>query len=222
MTLQEAIAARHSVRAYQDRPIPADVRARLDACAADCSREGGLHVWIRYDDPDGFDSRLAHYGRFRDVKNYVVLAGQRGGDFELRCGYYGERLVLEAQRLGLNTCWAALTLNKRKVRELLRPGESLCMVIALGYGVNAGTPHRGKRYADVARGDGAPDWFRAGVEAALLAPTAVNQQKFVFSWEGDVAALRVRGLGSCLQTDLGIVKYHFEIASGHEVKVPGP
>ena len=64
-----------------------------------------------------------------------------------------------------------------------------------------------------------PKWFKRGVEAALLAPTAVNQQKFFFSLEGEKAVLRAKGIGTCLQTDLGIVKYHFEAASGHEAEV---
>lgn len=221
MTLQEAIAARHSVRVYRDQPIPADVRAQLDACAAACNAEGGLHISIQYDDPAGFDSRLAHYGSFRNVQNYIVLAGKRDADFDLRCGYYGEKLVLYAQQLGLNTCWVALTFNKKKVRALLGDGESLCMVIALGYGESPGAAHRGKGFADVARAEDAPDWFVAGVEAALLAPTAVNQQKFLFTYRDGRATLRARGIGTCLQTDLGIVKYHFEVGSGHEVSVSG-
>ena len=219
MTLMEAMAARHSVRAYKDEAIPPEIRARLDACAADCSREGGVRIAVQYDDPDGFDSRLAHYGSFRNVRNYIVLAGKKGDDFELRCGYYGEKLVLEAQRLGLNTCWVALTFNKRSVRRLLAPDERLCMVIALGYGQTQGTPHRGKARADVSRGQDVPDWFAAGVEAALLAPTAVNQQKFLFTYRDGQAYLRIKGLGTCLKTDLGIVKYHFEAASGHPVTV---
>ena len=219
MTILEAMQARHSVRAYLDKPIPANLRSQLDAFAAECSRDGRLHISIRYDDPEGFDSRLAHYGSFRNVKNYIVLAGKKDRDFDLRCGYYGEKLVLYAQQLGLNTCWAALTFNKKKVKELLEDGESLCMVIALGYGETQGVPHRGKTAADVAKAENAPDWFSAGVEAALLAPTAVNQQKFRFSLVDGKASLKSKGLGACLETDLGIVKYHFEAASGHEVTV---
>ena len=64
-----------------------------------------------------------------------------------------------------------------------------------------------------------PDWFREGVEAALLAPTAVNQQKFLFSLRNGEVTVRAKGIGACLQTDLGIVKYHFEAVSGHEARV---
>ena len=219
MTILEAIAARHSVRAYQDRPIPQEIREKLEACAQACNREGKLHITIQYDDPEGFDSRLAHYGRFRNVRNYIVLAGRKDRDFDRRCGYYGEKLVLYAQQLGLNTCWVALTFNKKRVRQLLLPDESLCMVIALGYGETPGIPHKGKSAAEVSGGMDAPAWFHQGVEAALLAPTAVNQQKFLLTWADGRASLRVKGLGTCLETDLGIVQYHFEAASGHEVSV---
>ena len=218
MTLQEAIDARHSVRAYIDMPISEGIRNDLNAFVAHCNRESGLNISIQYDDPDRFDSRLAHYGRFRNVKNYIVLAGKKESDFEFRCGCYGEKLVLFAQKLGLNTCWAALTFNKKRVRELVPAGESLCMVIALGFGANQGVPHRGKDFGKVSEIAGtAPDWFRAGVEAALLAPTAVNQQKFVFSLEGEEPVIRVKGLGTYTRVDLGIAALHFELGSGRKV-----
>ena len=218
MTILEAIDARHSVRAYTTAPIPPDLRAELDEYAAACSRESGLRLFIRYDDPSGFDSRLAHYGSFRNVQNYIVLSGKKTKDFDFRCGYYGEKLVLFAQQLGLNTCWTALTFNKKRVQELVADGDTLCMVIALGYGETQGKPHRGKAYADVVSLDGdAPDWFRRGVEAALKAPTAVNQQKFQFALEAGEPTVRVKGIGSCLNVDLGIAALHFELASGRAV-----
>lgn len=219
MTDLEAIRARHSVRNYLEKPIPAELRAELDGYVASLNAESGLHIRIVYDDPAGFDSRLAHYGSFRNVANYIVLAGKREGGFDFRCGYYGEKLVLFAQKLGLNTCWAALTFNKKRVRELVPEGESLCMVIALGFGAGQGTPHRGKTADKVTELSGpAPDWFRDGVEAALLAPTAVNQQKFCFSLEGEEPVIRVKGLGTCTRVDLGIAALHFELGSGRKVR----
>ena len=109
MTLLEAIEARHSVRAYRYMPIPEEIRSELDSFVATCNKEGNLHISIRYDDLTGFDSRLAHYGSFRNVNNYIVLSGVKDSDFDYRCGYYGEKIVLYAQQLGLNTCWTALT-----------------------------------------------------------------------------------------------------------------
>ena len=217
MTILEAIDARHSVRAYQEKPIDQETRRQLDEFTDKCNQESGLHFFIRYDDPDGFDSRLAHYGHFRNVRNYIVLAGRKGPEFDFRCGYCGEKMVLFAQQLGLNTCWAALTFNKRKVRELIPDGETLCMVIALGYGETQGCPRKSKTYADVTENGTDEAWFRQGVEAALKAPTAVNQQKFVFSVRGGEPVARAKGFGSLTQVDLGIVVYHFEAASGKKI-----
>ena len=219
MTILEAIDARHSVRAYREDPIEEEKRRQLDEFAEECNRASGLHIFIRYDDPEGFDSRLAHYGHFRNVRNYIVLAGTKGPEFDTRCGYYGEKIVLFAQQLGLNTCWAALTFNKRKVRELIPEGETLCMVISLGYGETQGSTRKSKTFADVTENGTEEAWFRQGVEAALKAPTAVNQQKFVFSLQDGEPAARVKGLGSQTRVDLGIVAYHFEAASGKTVKI---
>ena len=71
--------------------------------------------------------------------------------------------------------------------------------------------------------DDSPEWFRHGVEAALLAPTAINQQKFSFELlpaeEGQlprVVAKRHFSLVGYTQMDLGIAKYHFELGAGTE------
>ncbi len=216
----EAIDARHSVRAYKDMAIPHEVRDQLDTFVSSCNDESGLNITVSYDDPEGFDSRLAHYGSFSNVNNYIILKGSKRSDFDFACGYYGEKIVLKAQQLGLNTCWTALTFNKKKVKELVPAGEKLCMVIALGYGETQGHPHKGKSMYDVidVKG-GMPEWFVAGVEAALKAPTAVNQQKFCFMLENDEPSVRVKGLGTYTKVDLGIVAYHFEAATGKRVKV---
>ena len=71
MTVLEAIDARHSGRVYKTEPIPEEVRSQLNDYVADCNTEGNLKISIQYDDPAGFDSRLAHYGSFRNVQNYI-------------------------------------------------------------------------------------------------------------------------------------------------------
>ena len=222
MTIMEAIDARHSVRAYLDKPIPQEVRDQLDTFVSDCNRESGLHIEVKYDDPAGFDTRLVHYGVFKNVSNYIILKGNKDvktPDFHFNCGYFGEAAVLKAQQLGLNTCWTALTFNKKRVKELVPKGETLCMAIALGYGETQGNPHKGKTMFDVidVKG-GMPEWFVAGVESALKAPTAMNQQKFCFMLEGDEPSVKVRGVGAWSFVDLGIAAYHFDVATGREVK----
>lgn len=216
--MKDAMETRHSVRAYKDIAIEQGIRDQLDALVEECNKGSGLNIIIRYDDPAGFDTRLVHYGLFTGISNYIVLKGRKTKDFDFLCGYYGEKIVLYAQQLGLNTCWTAMTFNKKMVKTLVPEGETLCMAIALGYGETQGKPHKGKDlYGVIDVKGGMPEWFVEGVEAALLAPTAVNQQKFVFSLEGDEPSVRVKGLGSYTKVDLGIVAYHFDAVTGRKV-----
>ena len=56
------------------------------------------------------------------------------------------------------------------------------------------------------------------IEAALLAPTAVNQQKFKFILHdgNKVEAKSFFSPWGYTHVDLGIVKYHFEVGAGKE------
>ena len=215
MEIMDIMRCRHSVRQYQDRPIPEALRARLDECAAALNRESGLRIQILYDEPECFNSRMAHYGKFEHADNYIAMVGKKGDGLEERCGFYGEKLVLKAQELGLNTCWVALTHGKSKA--VIGADEKEVIIIALGYGKTQGAAHRGKSAADVSNiaGD-SPEWFKNGVEAALLAPTAVNQQKFRFERNGDRVTAKAGLIGANLKVDLGIVKCHFELGAGKE------
>ena len=209
------ISARHSVRRYLDRPIPEEIRRRLDDYAAGLNGQSGLHIQVIYDEPDCFRSRMARYGRFRGCANYVAMVGKRSAGTEEKSGFFGELMVLKAQELGLNTCWVALTHGKSKA--VVAPGETEVILIALGYGQDPGAPRKSKAPAAVSNvAPDSPDWFKRGVEAALLAPTAVNQQKFSFTLDGRTVRAAAGRLGTCLNIDLGIVKCHFELAAGKE------
>ena len=213
--VMELMRSRHSVRQYLDRKIPEDVREQLDACAAGLNEKGGLHIQILYDEPDCFSSGMAKYGRFENCTNYIAMVGKKAPDLDERCGYYGELLVLKAQELGLNTCWVAMTHGKSKAE--IGSGEAEAIIIALGYGKTQGNSRKSKAASAVSNvSDGSPAWFRQGVEAALLAPTATNQQKFSFTLDGDKVTARTGLIGACLKIDLGIVKCHFELGAGKE------
>lgn len=214
--MMELIKERHSVRQYLDKKIPADIRDQLNAYTEELNREGDLHMQIIYDEPECFNSRMAHYGRFENADNYIAVVGRKAADLEERCGFYGEMLVLKAQELGLNTCWVALTHGKSKAA--IGAGEKEVIIIALGYGRSQGGMRKSKPASDVSNlSERSPEWFKNGVEAALLAPTAVNQQKFRFELT-DAHTVKAKAgiLGACLKIDLGIVKCHFELGAGKE------
>ena len=220
MTLQEAITARHSVRKYIDKEIPADIVTALQDKIAEYNKVGNLNIQLVLNETRAFTGMLS-YGSFSGVRNYFVMVGKKGADLDERVGYYGEQLVLLAQTLGLNTCWVGL--SYRKVPEAYNVGkdEKLVCMIALGYGETQGVPHKIKSVEDVSNAsDITPSWFRKGVEAALLAPTAVNQQKFSFEYVGmnnnrhQLRAKKGVSMIGYTLMDLGIAKCHFEIGAG--------
>jgi nitroreductase len=223
MTLQEAIELRHSVRAYKEQPLAEDVVKVLKERIADLNQEGNLHVQLMLNEPKAFLGPFAKYGKFRGVSNYLVMAGQKADDLAERVGYYGEHLVLLAQTLGLNTCWVGLSYTKIPGTYKLNEGEKIACYIALGYGETQGVTHKIKTIEQVSNvSESTPSWFRKGVEAALLAPTAVNQQKFSFEYlgmkDGQHQVLAHKGFSMIgyTQMDLGIAKYHFEIGAGKD------
>ena len=221
MTIQEAIEARHSVRAYKDQPLSEEIVKVLEDEIVKLNHEGQLHIQLICNEPKAFQGTLAKYGKFRNANNYIVMAGKKAEDLNERVGYYGEHLVLLAQTLGLNTCWVGLSYKKIPNTYVLEENEVIKAYIALGYGETQGTTHKIKTVEQVSNAsEFTPLWFRKGVEAALLAPTAVNQQKFSFKYVGmsnnhhQVRAKKGFSMIGYTQMDLGIAKYHFEIGAG--------
>ena len=225
MNIQEAIRARHSVRRFLDQPIEEDIRTRLQKGIDASNTEGNLSIKLVCDEPKAFDSTLAHYGKFSGVQNYLILAGPSSPTLSGRCGYYGERIVLLAQQLGLNTCWVGLTFKKRFVRKALDTNSKLSVVVALGYGTESGSEHPVKSLNEVcsiSRKGEIPDWFKHGMDAALLAPTAMNQQKLHIELTDNISSdgraivgIKSKG-GAYSDVDLGIVRLHFELGAGTE------
>lgn len=213
MQMLDLMKERHSVRQYSDKKIDGDVKTKLDTYVASINEESGLSMQIFYNEPNCFNSMLAHYGKVSNVKNYIAIVGKK--EEQEKAGYYGEKLVLKCQELGLNTCWVALTHGKVNVQT--KPQQKLLILIALGYGTNTGVAHKSKPIKELCKEDAYPEWFMKGMEAVSLAPTAMNQQKFLFEMKnGQVYAKALRGFYS--KIDLGIVKYHFEAVTVHKVR----
>lgn len=220
MDIREAIKNRHSVRQYKDMPIEQEHRDKLEALAKECNEESGLNIQIIYDDPECFDTFWAHYGKFKNAVNYIALVGDKKMEnLDETCGYYGQKLVLAAQQLGLNTCWVAGSYGKGKCKADAEKDEKIVCVIALGYGENEGVKHKSKpvsKLCNVPESE-MPTWFKNGMVAAMMAPTALNQQKFFVTLEGEDVIITA-WKRPMAKIDLGIVKYNFEAVTGKKCK----
>ncbi len=222
MTLQEAIKQRHTVRRYISSPLEQAAIDSLSKNIEECNREGNLHIQLVLNEKRAFTGVLS-YGQFSGVENYIIMAGKMCENLDEKIGYYGQLLVLQAQTLGLNTCWVALTYRKIKEFYNLEEDEKIVCVIALGYGKTQGKGHKIKRPEQVSNvSEDTPEWFLNGVNSALLAPTAINQQKFFFEYSFDESGNRhvVRAkagfsMFGYTEIDLGIAKRNFEIGAGN-------
>lgn len=219
MDIIEAIRSRHSVRHYSQRNIEPEKIAKLNELVENYNNVSGLHIQLVTQEPRSFgESIMARYGKFSGVTSYFAMIGPKSNKLDELVGYYGEKLVLEAQMMGLNTCWVGLSYKKISSVLTIADGEKLVCVIAVGYGANQGVAHNNKSPNKVSTTDvrQAPSWYQRGIACALLAPTAINQQKFRFTLhEGNRVSVKA-GIGFYSKVDLGIVKYHFEIGAGVE------
>ena len=217
MNIKEAIKSRHSVRKYKDTPITEEDRVKLDELAKSVSEESGLKIQMIYDDPECFKFIFA-YGRFVNAVNYIALIGDKDReDLEEACGYFGQKMVIEAQMLGLNTCWVGGSYSKGKCKVDTEKGEKLVCIISIGYGEDEGVKHKSKPVSKLCNVDEVdmPTWFKNGMVAAMMAPTALNQQKFFVSLV-DGEAIITAQKGPFTKVDLGIVKYNFEAVAGRK------
>lgn len=211
MTEIQAIMERHSVRSYEKKKIEAEKLQQLNALIEQVNKEGDLHLQLLEDAGKTFGRLLSKAMGLGSAPSVIACVGKDDATLEERIGYYGERVVLAAQMLGLNTCWAG-TFSKENTPAKVENGERLVIVIALGYGVTPGKPRRSKKPEQVSvAGNAAPEWFSYGVELALMAPTAINQQKFEITLNPDeTVSFRDKG-GVFSKVDLGIIRYHFEV-----------
>lgn len=204
------------VRQYLDKPLPGDIVKALNERIEANNERHGLCLALAAGNSDGIGG-MAKVMLSRTVQNYFILAGRDSAELDEKLGYCGADLMLYAQTLGLNTWWVGGMYSGRgALKNLGRRDVRVNGVIAVGYGKDQGVPHRSKSPAEVSEYKGeAPLWFTDGVEALLLAPTAMNKQPYMVRGWGDKAAISA-GSGRFAGIDLGIGKYHFEAGAGRE------
>ncbi len=212
MAITKAMRERHTVRRYADKPIPADIVQKLEERIALDNDTYGTAVKLMVDDARAFNAALKLV-LAKGVRNYLILSGDDAPDLEERLGWCSADIMLYAQELGLNSWWVGGTFSRGAVSKLVA-GKKVVGIVALGYGATQGKPHKSKTPDQVSEYKGeAPIWFKEGVEAALLAPTALNRQAFRIEGEGNRVSI-IYEKGAFSGADLGLVKYHFEAGAG--------
>ncbi len=221
MITVETIRERHSVREYDGRSLAQAEFDALGAVVEECARESGLDIQLVGDNPEVFNV-VARFGLVRGCRTHVafVVDDAKASDatraaVDEAIGYWGQKIVLAAQDMGLNTCWCALC-SRKKSRAVVAPGKRVRLVIAVGHGKTQGFPRKTKSVGALSSVEcaKAPAWFAVAMEAAQLAPTAMNNQNFKITLLCDGKTVRIEAPQSGLNViDEGIVRCNFEIAA---------
>jgi nitroreductase len=223
-----AIWKRRSVRKYLEKPIEKEKIERLRTSISSLNEASGLTMEFA-EEFDSFKSVLTIM--FKNVRSAIVIKGKTNDpNLNEKCGYYGEHIVLEATALGLGTCWVA-GFNKKSRSLNAKDDETVVCVISIGYGAEAmsdqtavpDVPHRKtKSVSDLLNGKtDVPDWVKAAIKAVQFAPTAMNSQKTRFQYADGTVAAQIPP-GTLNMVDLGITKFHFELAAGGKFELGSP
>lgn len=225
MTDLEAMKSRVSRRSYSGRMDIAQQR-KAQEWAARANLDSGLSIVFLEDGTAAFNGITNSYGMFSGVHSLFVLAGHpHDVNLQEKAGHAGEQLVLDATKHGLGTCWVGGTFSRARIQAGLPEGVQLVAVITVGpvkdnkslveKAVSRLAKERSKQAEDMRRFDELPPpWFDAGVQAAALAPSAMNRQPVVFEYRHGQATAGVPGEEGHNLVDLGIAKLHFELAAG--------
>lgn len=215
------IRERHSVREYDGKPLTQAEFNVLGAVVEECARESGLDIQLVGDNPEVFNV-VARFGLIRGCFTHVAFVvddAKVGGATKVAVdeaiGYWGQKIVLVAQDMGLNTCWCALC-SRKKSRAVVASGKKVRLVIAVGHGKTQGFPRKTKSVGALSsvECEKLPAWFAMAMEAAQLAPTAMNNQNFKITLLSDGKTVRIDAPQSGLNViDEGIVRCNFEIAA---------
>lgn len=229
-----AVARRTSRRAFDGEPVGAEILDELGECCRTFRPYPDARVvLVRSTEIDVFKGIAGSYGKVTGSPHLLVFVADAHKPFpDQHVGYTGEGIVLEATRLGLDTCWVGGFFSAQKVGRVvdLSDGERVYAVSPVGHAVSAPSSsestmrrmagsHKRKSIDEVAPGiDGSwPEWAVAAVETARIAPSAVNRQPWRFRLDdGQLVVAKDRGFETPKVTkrlDCGIAMLHLELGA---------
>lgn len=181
-----------------------------------------------------FKGVVGPYGKITGAPAFIAFIGNMDSpNVQEEVGYMGEGIILEAEALNLATCWVGGFFRQGVVTSLIEISESekVLGVTPVGYAIEHrsleerlmtgfGWTHRRKPLSELVTGIKEaewPEWMKAAVEAARLAPSAVNRQPWIFNIEPDSITVSVNKPGMefniAKRLDCGIAMLHIELAA---------
>ncbi len=228
-----AITQRTSRRSYQKQSIEPQKTVQIKALIDEINEKSGLHIQFIENGNRFLNGFKASYGLITGMPSLIALVGNtRDPELKRSVGYYGEFLVLECVSLGLGTCWISGTYDRKECLQSLnmKAEEDLVCVIAVGNTAQG----KGIKEQLVSRLNGRkqtfdellkeqdgnlPPWVVSGIEAARLAPSAVNGKPIGYRFKDNRLTVFITKKNHGAETiDLGISMANFQLGAMHEQK----
>jgi nitroreductase len=230
-----AIPFRRSRRQYDSQPLDPGELERLREVCRDFRPFPGARADVLTESPDRIlRGAVGPYGKVKGAPALIAFTGTMDDPHvQEKLGYTGEGIILEVTAMGLGTCWvggffrpkvAASVVGiarNEKVLAVTPVGQAVERptreeVLMTGFGLN----HRRKPLRQMVTGldrEIWPRWVETALEAARIAPSAVNRQPWRFHVEPDCITVSVDSprinLGISKRLDCGIAMLHIEVAA---------
>jgi hypothetical protein len=181
-----------------------------------------------------FKGAVANYGKIKGAPAFAAFIGNtEDPHVHEKVGYVGQGIILEATALNLSTCWVGVSFRPEVAASfiIMKEKEKVLAVTPIGYVMEKwsmeekimtgfGLTHKRKSLAELVTGMEElkwPLWVKTALEAARLAPSAVNRQPWRFHVEPDTITISVDNLNDTFniskRLDCGIAMLHIELAS---------
>lgn len=210
---------RFSVRKFAGQPQK-DAIAELKAVARRLSCNGVRIVLKR--NAAVFPHSALWYGRISGTPVYAAFIAKKDTDSRI-IGYIGEAFILECTAMGLGTCWLGASYKKSVVAETVRLDDDEYISCITPIGIPDEAPSKRQR-KPLSKLTGLyddelvelPDWQKAAISCARIAPSALNSQPWKFILAKDSVTVKCIspnfGYG---MLDCGIAMLHIELGASH-------
>ncbi|MFC1913583.1 nitroreductase family protein [Chloroflexota bacterium] len=228
------IKQRRSRRQFEAIPLESKTLAHINSICSDFRPFPGARSVFVTDKPETvFKGAIGPYGKVRNAPAFVAFIGNvENPNVHEYVGYTGEGIILEAEAMNLATCWVAGFFRRDVVESLITVSEKerVMAITPIGYATKVqsleerfmtgfGLSHRRKKLSGLVTGieeSEWPQWIRVSLEAARLAPSAVNRQPWRFHIKPDSITVSVNAIkweyGISKRLCCGIAMLHIETA----------
>ena len=230
----KAIFTRRSRRKYKKDTVPQNKVAHLaSACESFRPFPEARAVLVMEPSDQVYRGFIGSYGKIEDAPGYIAFIGNmESSRFQEAVGYTGQGIILEATALGLGTCWVGGYFRPEAVDRQISTArnERVLAITPFGFSkdsfsfqeklmIGFGRLHKRKPLSELVTGTPKQEWMKTALEAARLAPSAVNRQPWRFVC-GDrsisVSLDKKRDTYKISRRlDCGIAMLHLELGARH-------